>query len=341
MKKRKKLFITLAICLSFIVVVVATIFSLRIYNFRHYTEHFFTAVERENASVVYFTADISPEGLLRIYQVLGTEPTGNIGIKLHFGASPNSNHLRPELVSDLVRAIGGTMVETNTAGGFGSRGSAESHIRLAHRHGFGDIAHIEILDATDEIPIPVRDGRNLSSFVVGSATPNYDYFVVLSHFKGHGISGFGGALKNVALGFASSNMKSVLHGATDRLGFVSMGLKMMTGFGQTEFLEMIAEGTSAMIDLMEGNMVYINVMNRLSVDCDCMPSPAKPDMHDIGILASFDPVALDKACIDLVFNSPDGKSLIDRINSKNGMHTLIFAEELGIGNLEYKLVNID
>ena len=281
--------------------------------------------------VVYFTSDISPESLVAIYKALDTEPFGNIAIKIHTGEPPNSNYLRPSLIGDLVRLIGGTLVETNTAGG--RRASTTMHMQVVKDHGFLDLAPFDLLDADGEVSIPINGGEVLDEVLVGVNVPNYNFYVVLSHFKGHASAGYGGALKNLSIGLASAPGKSLIHSGGER----------RTGYrgDQDSFLKGMAEASSGIINHFDGNFLYINVMNRLSVDCDCMGNPAEPDMHDIGILASLDPVALDQACLDLVYAAPDGASLIRRIESRNGIHTLEHAATLGIGSREYVLVDIN
>ncbi|MCL2811391.1 MAG: DUF362 domain-containing protein [Clostridia bacterium] len=281
--------------------------------------------------IVYMTADISPESLTAIYGALGVEPTGNVAIKVHTGEPPNSNYLRPALIGDLVQLVGGTIVETNTAGG--RRATSAMHLQVAKDHGFLDIAPFDLLDADGEISLPIAAGEVLSEVVVGANFPNYDSYVVLSHFKGHGSAGYGGAIKNLSIGIASAAGKSLIHtGGERRTGW--------TG-DQNRFLKGMAEAALSISDHLGGNVLYINVMNRLSVDCDCMGNPAQPDMHDIGILASLDPVALDQACIDLVYAAEDGASLIRRIESRNGILTLEHAEAIGLGSRAYTLVTID
>jgi len=281
--------------------------------------------------VVYFTSEITPESLVAIYKALGFEPFGNIAIKIHTGEPPNSNYLRPELIGDLVRQIGGTLVETNTAGG--RRASTAMHMQVVKDHGFYDLAPFDLLDADGEVSISIIGGEVLDEVIVGVNVTNYNFYVVLSHFKGHASAGYGGALKNLSIGLASAPGKSLIHSGGER----------RTGYrgDQDMFLKGMAEASLGIIEHFNGNFLYINVMNRLSVDCDCMGNPAEPDMHDIGILASLDPVALDQACIDLVYAAPDGASLIRRIESRNGLHTLEHAEALGIGSREYVLVNIN
>lgn len=284
------------------------------------------------APAVYMTEDISPEGLMAIYEALGPQlPEGNIAVKISTGET-GSNYLRPELIGDLVQSVNGTIVECNTAYG-GERANTAYHMQLAEDHGYTAIADVDIMDAEGSTTLPVAGGTHLTENYVGSHFENYDYYIVLSHFKGHAMAGFGGAIKNISIGIASSDGKAHIHsGGTGG---------SMWGGDQNAFLESMAEAGKSVSDYMDGNMLYINVMNRLSVDCDCDGNPAEPDMHDIGILASFDPVAVDQACIDLVYASEDGASLIQRIESRNGLLTLEHAEEIGLGSRTYGLVSID
>jgi uncharacterized Fe-S center protein len=277
------------------------------------------------------TADISPEGLVAAYLSLGAEPAGKVAVKVHTGEPPNSNYLRPELIKDLVQLLDGTIVESNAVAG--KRASNAKHLQVAKDHGFLDIAEFDLLDADGEISLPVTVGEVLEENFVGANFPNYDYYVILSHFKGHAMAGYGGAIKNMAIGIASAPGKSHIHS----------GGKRRTGYAgdQDTFLKGMAEAATSIVDYLNGNLLYINVMNRLSVDCDCMGNPREPDMHDIGILASLDPVALDRACIDLVEAAPDGESLMNRIISRNGTLTLDHAAEIGLGSLEYELIIID
>ena len=289
--------------------------------------------------VVYFTSDISPEGLVRIYEALGWEPTGRIAVKISTGEPPASNYLRPELIGDLVQMLDGTIVECNTAYG-GSRSSSAMHHQVAEDHGFTAIADFDLMDEFGdmEIPVTVPEGvsQRLTTDVVGSHFADYDYFLILSHFKGHAMAGYGGAIKNISIGISSPTGKCLIHsGGKSRTS--------MWGGDQTAFTESMAEAGKAVSDYL-GNgerIVYINVMNRLSVDCDCDGNPAEPDIHDIGILASFDPVALDQACVDLVYQAEGNASLVRRIESRNGIHTLEHAEEIGLGSRTYQLTNID
>lgn len=293
----------------------------------HYTE-------AENAPVVYYLSDISPEAMVKIYNALQWSPTGKVAVKLSTGEPPASNYLRPELIKDLVQLVDGTIVECNTAYG-GSRASTAMHYQVAEDHGFTEIAEVQIQDENGSMTLPVEGGTVLSENYVGAAFADYDSYLVLSHFKGHAMAGFGGAIKNISIGLGSSEGKSWIHsGGTTRSGF---------GGDQDAFLEAMGDAGKSVSDYLgQGErIVYINVMNRLSVDCDCDGNPAEPDMHDIGILASTDPVALDQACIDLVYVSEGRDSLVNRIESRNGLHTLENAEAIGLGSRAYHLINMD
>lgn len=288
-------------------------------------------------SIVYMTSEISPESLLKVYESLAWSPTGKVAVKLSTGEPPASNYLKPELIKDLVQSLDGTIVECNTAYG-GSRSETAMHYQVAKDHGFTEIADVKILDEDGSISIPVENGTQLSENYVGKAFTNYDSYLVLSHFKGHAMAGFGGAIKNISIGLGSSEGKSWIH---------SGGNSKTNPWGgdQDEFLEAMGDAGKSVSDYLKNGerIVYINVMNRLSVDCDCDGNPAEPDMHDIGILASTDPVALDQACIDLIYEQKDGDgaSLVRRIESRNGLHTLEHAEEIGLGSRTYQLVKLD
>lgn len=283
-------------------------------------------------SRVYLTTDISAEGLIAAYDALRANPQGNIAVKLSTG-EPGSNYLRTDLIGDLVQSFENpTIVKCNTAYG-GSRSNTAMHYQVAEDHGYTAIANVDIMDEDGSMTLPVTGGTNLTENYVGAHFAAYDYFVVLSHFKGHSMAGFGGAIKNISIGIASSEGKAHIHsGGTGG---------SMWGGDQDAFLESMAEAGKSVVDALEGNILYINVMNRLSVDCDCDGSPAEPDMHDIGILASYDPVALDQACVDLVYSAENGASLIQRIESRNGLHTLEYGEAIGLGSRTYELVSID
>ena len=294
------------------------------------------AVETDDDPVavpeVFMTTDISSEGLMAVYEALEAAPTGSIAVKLSTG-EPGSNYLRTNLIGPLVQSFNDpTIVECNTAYG-GARANTAMHYQVAADHGYTAIADVDIMDENGSMTLPVERGSNLTENYVGANFANYDYFVVLSHFKGHAMAGYGGAIKNISIGIASAEGKAHIHsGGTGG---------SMWGGDQDAFLESMAEAGKSVVDALNGNILYINVMNRLSVDCDCDGSPAEPDMHDIGILASYDPVALDQACIDLVYDAEDGGSLVERIESRNGLHTLEHAAAIGLGSREYNLVSID
>lgn len=296
-----------------------------------------TSPESSQESVVYFTANISPDGLAAVYQMLNWTPTGTVAVKLSTGEPPASNYLRPELIQNLVQSVNGTIVECNTAYG-GSRAQTAMHMQVAKDHGFTEIADVDIQDANGSMSIPVTGGLHLSENFVGASFNSYDSYLILFHFKGHTMAGFGGAVKNISIGLASSEGKAWIHsGGTSRTN---------PWVGQQDaFLESMAEAGKAVSDYLENGdrIVYINVMNRLSVDCDCDGNPTEPDLHDIGILASADPVALDQACIDLIYaqKDSDGASLVERIESRNGLHTLEHAEAIGLGSRTYQLIDID
>ena len=287
----------------------------------------------QGTPVVYMTQEITPEGLMAVYQALQWEPQGRVAVKLSTGEPPASNYLRPELIAGLVQSLDGTIVECNTAYG-GSRAETAMHYQVAEDHGFTAIADFQILDEEGSMTLPVQDGTRLSENYVGAAFDDYDSYLVLSHFKGHSMAGYGGAIKNISIGLGSSEGKAWIHSA-------GSSLTNPWGGDQDAFLESMAEAGKSVSDYLGDQIVYINVMNRLSVDCDCDGNPAEPDMHDIGILASTDPVALDQACIDLVYSAEDGQSLVNRIESRNGLHTLEHAQQIGLGSRSYELVSID
>jgi uncharacterized Fe-S center protein len=288
-------------------------------------------VSSGQASKVYFTSDISPAGLMTVYRALGQQPSGRVAVKISTGEPPNSNYLRPALIKDLVQLVSGTIVESNTAYG-GRRASTAMHKQVAKDHGFTDIAAVDILDENGSISLPVLGGTRLRENFVGSHFFNYDYYIVLSHFKGHSMGGFGGAIKNISIGIASSEGKSWIHSA-------GRSRRGISG-DQNAFLDSMAEAGKSVVDSLNGNILYISVMNRLSVDCDCNGNPAAPDMHDIGILSSLDPVALDQACVDLVYAATDGRSLIQRIESRNGIRTINHGAEIGLGSKVYELIRL-
>jgi len=289
--------------------------------------------ENEKTALVYMTKAISAEGLMAIYEALGRKAAGKAAVKLSSGEPGGHYFLSAKLIQPLVQAVNGTIVECNTAYG-GRRSTTESHRKVAEEHGFTGIAPVDIMDAEGSMSIPIAGGKHLKEDIIGASFGNYDFVVNLAHFKGHAMGGFGGVIKNMSIGIASSMGKSLIHSAG----------KETAGFGvntpQDDFLESMAEAAKGVADYMGENIIYINVMNNLSVDCDCDSHPAKPEMDDIGILASLDPVALDQACVDLVY-AADGKALIERMESRHGIHTLEHADSIGLGTRNYELLTID
>ena len=292
-------------------------------------------------ATVYFTSDISAEGLVKIYKALGVPTHGRVAVKISTGESSQSNHLRPELIGDLVRLVGGNLVECNTAYG-GSRSTTARHRKAIAERGYNTIATVDIMDEGGDMRLPVADSSHIRYDIVDSHLANYDFMINLAHFKGHAMGGFGGVLKNQSIGVASSRGKLYIHSA-------GRSTTQWMSNDQDGFLESMAAAAQAVHNYFkqEGrDIIYINVMNNLSVDCDCDGHPATPRMANIGILASTDPVALDQACLDLVFNHEDTPSdnaqpLVDRINQLHGTHTVEYAEQIGLGTRQYTLVKID
>lgn len=281
---------------------------------------------------VYMTTDISAEELMAIYEALGDSASGNIAVKLST-VQPGSSYLRAYLIGDLVQYFDNpTIVECNTAYG-DQQANTAMHYQVVQDHGYTAIADVYIMDENSSMTLPVPGNSNLIENYVDANFANYNYYVVLSHFKGHSMAGYGRAIKNISIGIASSEGKAHIHSG-------EIGSSMWSG-DQDAFLEFTDEAGKSVVDYPDGNILYINVMNHLSVDCVCEGNPAEPDMHDIGILASFDPVAVDQACIDLVYSTDGGASLIQRIESRNGLHTLELAETIGLGSRTYELVSID
>jgi uncharacterized Fe-S center protein len=293
---------------------------------------------------VYVTRDISPESLVKIYKALGVEAKGRVAVKISTGEGSNPNYLKPTLIRNLVDEVRGTIVECNTAYG-GDRAKSADHWRVVHQHGFDSIAPVDIMDEYGQIRIPVRDKRHIKYDIVGSHLAHYDFMVVLNHFKGHPMGGYGGALKNLSIGVASSQGKAYIHtaGKTSNLS----ELWQNTG-NQNGFLESMAAAAQGVVDYFqrENGIIYISVMNNMTVDCDCVAHPAPVKLADYGILASTDPVALDQACIDIVNKmevSPesDPTDLLRRIDRQHGTHTIDHAEAIGLGSKQYKLISID
>ncbi len=285
-------------------------------------------------STVYFTRDLSPQAVLRMYDALGVTLEGKIAVKVHSGEPGNQNFLRPDFWKPMIDQVGGAIVECNTAYD-GGRNTTRAHKITMERHGWLNAAQVDILDETDDMELPVPCGKVIQKNFVGAHLADYDSLLVLSHFKGHPMGGFGGALKNISIGLASSRGKQYIHGAGDMDKFWDSD--------HDSFLEAMADAAWSIHDRFKGKSAYINVMKNMSVDCDCCAVAADPKIGDIGILASLDPVALDQACLDLVFQSDDpGKAdLIERIESLHGVHTVEAAADLGVGSREYELVTLE
>ena len=293
-------------------------------------------------SPVYFIKEITPENLLKIYETLPRDLSGNIAVKISTGEMGGHNYLKPELIGKLVDELDGTIVECCTAYG-GSREEKAKHWETIEAHGFRPRFNVDLMDEFDEKEIPVSRGFHLDKDIVGAHIDDYQSFLILSHFKGHAMGGFGGALKNISIGIASTHGKAYIHSA-GKTTSSKQCWEEGTIAAQDDFLESMADAVRAVTDYVGAkNMLYINVANRLSVDCDCDSNPAEPKMGDLGIFASLDPVALAQACVDAVKNSPDqGKAdLIERMASRHAEHILEAAEKLGLGSREYEIVNLD
>lgn len=289
---------------------------------------------------VYFIKEITPENLIKIYETVGKKLEGNVAVKMHSGEKGNQNYLRPEFVKDMVQHVNGTVVECNTAYE-GARNSTEKHRELIKEHEWEKYFPFDLLDAEGpDMELDIPNGKVLKKNYVGKDLKNYDSLLVLSHFKGHAMGGYGGALKQLSIGCASSRGKTLIHTA----GVTDDQTKLFENLPeQDRFLEAMADAASSVVDYFKGNAVYINVMKNISVDCDCDGNAKAPCMKDMGILASVDPIAVDQACLDLVYGSDDpGKEkLIQRIESLHGVHTVEAADELGFGTREYELISID
>lgn len=289
-------------------------------------------------SKVYYTKEITPESLIRIYDAMGVALSGRVAVKISSGEPGGRNFLNPNLIEDLVTKLKGTIVECNTAY-HGRRNTTREHWKTFEEHGFKAIAPCDIMDEAGDMPIPVANGKHLKENYVGAHLKNYDSMLMLSHFKGHAMGGFGGALKNMSIGVASARGKIWIHTSATSEAFDGA-----FEADHDSFLESMADADQSVVNYMGSkNIAYINVANKLSVDCDCDSNPHDPEMADIGIFASTDPVALDQASVDAVYHSPDGgkAALIERMESRNGIHTVETATELGLGSREYELVSID
>lgn len=289
---------------------------------------------------VYFTKEITPESVIKMYEKIGKELLGKVAVKLHSGEQGNQNYIRPEFVKAIVERVNGTVVECNAAYE-GARNSTEKHKKLIEDHGWTKYFDVDIMDADgDDMVLDIPNGKVLKQNFVGKNMKNYDSMLVLSHFKGHPMGGYGGALKQLSIGCASSEGKSWIHsaGKTKDQTIVWENLPE-----QNLFLESMADAASSVVNYFKDNILFINVMCNLSVDCDCCAVAEDPCMKDIGILASTDPIAIDQACIDLIYNSKDpGRDhFVERVERQNGVHTIEAASELGFGSREYEIINID
>lgn len=288
---------------------------------------------------VYFTKEITPEKIVEVYEALNKELEGKVAVKVHSGEAGNQNYLHPEFMRPMIEHVNGTVVECNTAYD-GARNTTEKHKKLIEDHGWTKYFNVDLMDAEgDDLVLDIPEGKIINRNYVGKNLANYDSMLVLSHFKGHPMGGYGGALKQLSIGVASSHGKSYIH----CIGNENGTFEEMFQVDQTKFLEAMAEAASSVVKYFKGNAVYINVMCNMSVDCDCCAVAEDPCMKDIGILASLDPVALDEACLDLVYNSDDpGRDhLVERIETRNGRHTVDYAAEIGVGTKGYEIINID
>ena len=313
------------------------------------------AVTATAQSKVFVTRDISPESLVRIYEALGVEAKGRVAVKISTGEGSNPNYLKPELIKDLVLKVDGTIVECNTAYGSGpgnerdERNTSANHWKVIERHGFLKYFPVDIMDEYDEIRIPVKDQTNIKYDIVGGHMANYDFMIALNHFKGHPMGGYGGALKNLSIGCASSNGKAYIHsaGKMEKLDMSKLWTPEYIG-NQDGFLESMAAAAQAVVNYFErqDGIIYISVMNNMSIDCDCVDHPAPVKLEDYGILASTDPVALDQACVDIINQQKvtatnDPTDLLNRIDKQHGIHTIEWAEKIGLGSRNYTLISID
>lgn len=292
-------------------------------------------------SKVYYTSEITPESLVKIYKALGVEATGRVAVKISTGEAGNNHYLKPTFIRNLVDEVGGTIVECCTAYG-GSRQDVSKHWQTIHEHGFDSIFAVDIMDEFGQMRIPVKDRTHIKYDIVGEHLANYDWMINLAHFKGHAMGGYGGVLKNASIGVASTAGKTNIHtaGYTDDVNQLWSHVDDQDGF-----LESMAAAAQAVHNYMGGRVIYINVMNNMSVDCDCDGTPDEPKLKDMGIMASLDPVALDWACVEMVFNhkgkpGDDNAPLIERINSRHGTHTIDWAEHIGLGTKNYVIVNL-
>jgi len=302
-----------------------------VHNHETFIEKGLANTEKAGGSKVYFTTDISSRGILAVYRALGVPVSGKVAIKLHMGEPGNQNYLRPELLRDLVSTVNGSFVDSNTAYG-GRRGTTSAHLAAAKEHGF-TYAPVDILDADGELKVAIRNGKHLTEALMGSHIMNYDWIISVAHFKGHSMAGFGGTFKNLAIGIATPAGKRVIHSNPGGAMFSSSG---------DPFFEKVIEYNIALMEAKPGRMLYINVLNNLSTDCDCSARAPKSTMADIGVMASLDPVALEKASLDMIYASPpeERKALVERIESRGGVHQVIYGEKMGLGSQFYELIRM-
>ena len=298
----------------------------------------------EEGAAVYMTSNISPEALIKIYDALGVKAEGRVAVKISTGEAGGHNYLKPELIGDFVKHVNGKLVECNTAYA-GKRLNTADHLAVIEDHGFNTIGGVDIMDADGEIKIPVRDTTYMRYNIVGKNLQNYDCMINLAHFKGHQMGGFGGVLKNASIGVASRNGKTYIHTNGQSEDYTRLW-DFIQPENQDKFLECMANAAAAVHDYFKGKVVYINVMNNMSIDCDCNGNPAAPELKDMGILASTDPVALDQACLDFVYQhqnaeGDDATSLKSRIEKQHGIHTVEHAEKIGLGSRKYHIIKID
>ena len=312
-------------------------------------------MENQSTPTVYLTREISPEALVRIYKALDVPATGRVAVKMSTGEGSNPNYLKPELIKDLISEVDGTIVECNTAYSSGpgneqdDRNSSANHWKVIERHGFTPTFKVDIMDEEGEMRIPVQDSTHLKYDIVGSHMQNYDFMIALNHFKGHPMGGYGGALKNLSIGCGSQNGKAYIHSA-GKMEVLDMSKLWTPEYidDQDGFLESMAAAAQAVVDYFSERqgIIYISVMNNMSIDCDCVDHPEPVKLEDYGILASTDPVALDQACIDIINNQQvtaknDPTDLLSRIDQQHGIHTIEHAEKIGLGSRQYTLINID
>lgn len=298
-------------------------------------------------SKVYFTKEITPEALVKIYKALGVEANGRVAVKISTGEGGNTHYLKPTLIRDLVDEVNGTIVECCTAYP-GTRMDPKKHWETIHEHGFDSLFAVDLMDEFGQIRIPIHDKKHLKYDIVGEHLANYDFMINLAHFKGHAMGGFGGVMKNASIGVASTAGKCYIHtaGKSDNPATAWSKENLAAGPTQDLFLESMAAAAQAVHNYFSGRIIYINVMNNMSVDCDCDGHPAKPELQDMGIMASLDPVAVDQACLDKVFNyqgkpGDDNKPLIERINRQHGTYITDYAEQIGLGSKKYELIDLD